>query len=223
MKSIIIAIDGPAGAGKSTTARRVALALNYIYIDTGAMYRAVTLAAIRNAATQPEQIERLLPEMHIELKMSPQGQRTFLNNEDVSQQIRLPEISSFVSFVSSLKPVRTALVAAQRRMGIQGGVVMDGRDIGTVVFPDAQLKIYMIASLQERARRRLLELQKADPALQISEEEIMEQIAARDAFDTMRENDPLRPAEDAVFLDTSGLSIEQQTEFILQAARSRML
>ena len=219
MEAIIITIDGPAGSGKSTTAKIVAELLGYIYVDSGAMYRAVTLATIRNKCETIEQIVQLLNSLHIELKMSPLGQRTFLNGEDISEEIREPIITSKVSFVSSIKEVRTAMVDLQRKIGAQGSIVRDGREIGTVVFPHAQLKIFMIASIHERAKRRLDQM-KSIYSEHISDiSEITEQITHRDYADSHREIDPLKPADDAVMLDTTGMTIQEQCDFIVKKAQ----
>lgn len=220
---IIIALDGPAGSGKSTTARRVAQELGYIYIDTGAMYRAVTLAVLRtNTALEPEAITVLVQSLRIELQPSEQGQRTMLNGEDVSEEIRSVRVTEAVSGVSALAPVRTAMVECQRELGKAGGVVMDGRDIGTVVFPSAELKVFLVASLEERAKRRLAELEQAGKAHNISPEEMSRQLQERDRQDSEREVSPLRKAADAIEIDTSSLSIDDQVHRILTLARERI-
>lgn len=219
MEAIIITIDGPAGSGKSTTAKIVAELLGYIYVDSGAMYRAVTLATIRNKCETIEQIVHLLNSLHIELKMSPFGQRTFLNGEDISEEIRDPIITAKVSFISSIKEVRTAMVDLQRKIGAQSSIVMDGRDIGTVVFPHAQLKIYMNASIQERAKRRLDQMKSKYSESTSDISEITEQLTHRDYADSHREIDPLKAAEDAIILDTTVMTIQEQCEFIVQKAQ----
>ncbi|MEN3026156.1 MAG: (d)CMP kinase [Chlorobiota bacterium] len=220
-RKLIIAIDGPAGAGKSTTARRVAELLGYFYVDTGAMYRAVTLAALRSGIPLTEEsLQSLLPRVQIELRPSEQGQRTLLNGEDVTEQLRLPEITRWVSLVSSFPSVRRFLVELQRRLGEGGGVVMDGRDIGTVVFPNADVKVYLTASLDVRARRRLRELQAQGIAA--TESEVAEELARRDMLDSQRQDSPLMQAADAVVIDTSGLTIEEQTERVLELVRQRL-
>ena len=219
MEAIIITIDGPAGSGKSTTAKIVAELLGYIYVDSGAMYRAVTLATIRNKCETIEQIVHLLNSLHIELKMSPFGQRTFLNGEDISEEIREPIITAKVSFISSIKEVRTAMVDLQRKIGAQSSIVMDGRDIGTVVFPHAQLKIYMNASIQERAKRRLDQMKSKYSESTSDISEITEQLIHRDYADSHREIDPLKAAEDAIMLDTTVMTIQEQCEFIVKKAK----
>ncbi len=217
--NIIIALDGPAGSGKSTTARRVAEALGYVYIDTGAMYRAITLAALREERSiTNSDLLPIVKEYQLQLTISPDGQRTILGREDVTEEIRSPEVTKLVSAVSALPSVREAMSKRQREMGKNGGVVMDGRDIGTVVFPEAELKIFLIASLEERAKRRLAEL-KSDT---VSLEEMCKQISERDKQDTERLVSPLRKAADAVEIDTSALSIDAQTERILALARERI-
>lgn len=217
MKKIVIAIDGPAGSGKSSSAKIVAERLGYIYIDTGAMYRAVTLEALRRGiAENEEEICKILDEIKIELRTSPQGQRTILNGVDVSDDIRLPEVTRLVSPVSAIGCVREKLVAEQRRIGGSGGVVMDGRDIGTVVFPNAELKIYLVASIAARAERRAKELREKGIPVEI--EEIKKQIIERDNYDSSRAISPLRKAEDAILIDTSDMTLEQQSELIIELA-----
>jgi len=214
LKKIIIAIDGPAGSGKSTTARLAAERLGYIYIDTGAMYRAVTLAWLKqNEVFSEDVICNLLDNIKIELKQSEYGQRTYLNGEDVSDEIRSIEVTKNVSPVSAIGCVREKLVDMQRELGRNGGVVMDGRDIGTVVFPNADLKIFLIASVDARAMRRTLEL-KGKGTFE-SVEEIKKQIIERDLYDSSRDISPLKQAEDAIEIDTSNLTIEVQTEKVV--------
>lgn len=215
---IIIAIDGPAGSGKSTTARRVAEELGYVYIDTGAMYRALTLAALReNKELTETSLAEVLLHYTVSLKVTSDGQRTLLNDEDVSVQIRLPDVTACVSTVSALGNVRAAMVQQQQLMGRAGGVVMDGRDIGTVVFPQAELKIYLIASPAERAARRVRELEQQGVVASL--EEVEQLIVERDRMDSERELSPLRKADDAVEIDTSTMSIEEQTRTVVALAR----
>ncbi len=217
MKKIVIAIDGPAGSGKSSSAKIVAERLGYIYIDTGAMYRAVTLEALRRGIAENEaEICKILDEINIELRTSPQGQRTILNGEDVSDDIRLPGVTRLVSPVSAIGCVREKLVAEQRRIGERGGIVMDGRDIGTVVFPNAELKIYLVASIEARTERRAKELRAKGIRVEI--EEIKKQIIERDNYDSSRAISPLRKAEDAILIDTSEMTLEQQSELIIELA-----
>lgn len=233
--NIIIALDGPAGSGKSTTARNVAGQLGYLYIDTGAMYRAITLAAMREGLVLPElynneTISPLLGKYSVRLSTSDSsltpdmfgGQRTFLNDEDVSEEIRSLDVTTRVSAISAIPTVREAMVQQQRVMGLTGGVVMDGRDIGTVVFPEAELKIFLVASVEERARRRLKELiatggtRSSIPSL----EELCMLLNERDRQDSERMIAPLRKAPDAIEIDTSLLTIDEQTEKILTLARA---
>jgi cytidylate kinase len=215
---IIIALDGPAGSGKSTTARMVAEQLGYLYIDTGAMYRAVTLAAIRRGIQLSDlALGILVKSIFIQLEQSPNGQRTLLDGTDVSREIRMPEITRHVSIVSASPAVRNAMVKEQRRIGSNGGVVMDGRDIGTVVFPNAELKIFMTASIDERAKRRTQELQAK--GIEVSHEEIADEILKRDELDSSRETSPLAKAPDARLLDTSFLSPKEQSEIIIKWAK----
>lgn len=217
-KQIIIAIDGFAGSGKSTTARLVAKELGYIYIDTGAMYRAVTLMWLRTGYELNETIIcELMQHINIELLQGSQGQIVLLNGEDVSLNIRTPEVSSFVSPVSAFGCVREKMVEQQRLLGENGGVVMDGRDIGTHVFPNAELKIFLNASVEERARRRQKELLEKN----IDEpfENLVKNIMERDHYDSNREISPLRKADDAIEIDTTNISIEEQCSIIVDLAK----
>ncbi len=220
-RKLIIAIDGPAGAGKTTTARRVAEKLGYLYIDTGAMYRAVTLAALRaGIPLEEEAIAQLLPQLRIELRLSAQGQRTVLNGEDVTEELRTPEVTQWVSLVSSFPAVRRFLVEQQRQMGRCGGIVMDGRDIGTVVFPDADVKVFLTASLPVRARRRCQELRQQ--GIEVTEEQVAAELERRDQLDSHRRESPLMQAPDAVVIDTTELTIEEQTERVLELVRQKL-
>lgn len=216
---IIITIDGPAGAGKSTTARRVAEHLGYIYIDTGAMYRAVTLAAIESAtAITTNGLCALVSTISIALRTDERGQRTLLNGVDVSDRIRQPDVTALVSRVSAEPCVREHLVALQRAMGRDGGVVMDGRDIGSVVFPNAHVKVYLVASIAERARRRVQDLHALGQRAQI--EDVITQIAERDRLDSSRETSPLIKPEGAVEIDTTHRTIDEQVQDIVQLAKN---
>lgn len=215
MKKLIIAIDGPSASGKSTTARLVAEKLGYTYIDTGAMYRAAALAWLRTGLdVNDANASRIMNNINIELRRTALGQRTYLNGEDVSEEIRTPAITKLVSPVSALALVREILVEQQRALGDVGAVVMDGRDIGTVVFPNADLKIYLIASINARAERRAKEL--SGKGIQLSFEEISRQLTERDAYDSSRAISPLRKADDAIEIDTTLLTIDQQVERIIQ-------
>lgn len=219
MKRIIIALDGPAGSGKSTTARFVAQRLGYTYIDTGAMYRAVTVAALEaHSDMSAESLTNLVQNISVELRYAPQGQRTYLNGRDVSERIREQDVNEKVSIVSAVPEVRHEMVRMQHRLGAEGGIVMDGRDIGTVVFPQADLKIFMTASIEARAERRLAELQ--EKANGLSAADIAGQLARRDELDSSRTASPLMKATDAIEIDTSNLSIEQQVEMIVGMAEN---
>jgi len=213
-----IAIDGPAGAGKSTVARLVADRLGYLYIDTGAMYRAVALLALRAgvALDDAENLTSLAEGMDLELASAPGGCRVLAEGEDITVAIRLPEVGNAASPVSAVAGVRKALVARQQALAAMGAVVMDGRDIGTVVLPEAACKIYLTASPQVRAERRTRELLgkgiTADP------EQIEQELMQRDQRDMNREHSPLCQAKDAVLLDSSGLTIDQVVERIVAIA-----
>lgn len=219
-RKLIIAIDGPAGSGKTTTARLLAERLGYTYIDTGAMYRALTLAALEQGIPLTDDaLADLLDRISIELRHTPSGQRTFLNGRDVSERIREPDVTAHVSMVSSFPSVRRVMVRVQQQLGRHGGVVMDGRDIGTAVFPDADIKVFMTADLDTRARRRQAELHQSNPT--ITAEEIKRQLDQRDRFDSTREHNPLRKASDALVIDTTNLTVEEQVECILDYVRQR--
>ena len=216
---IAIAIDGPAGAGKSSVAKLVAKALGYIYIDTGAMYRAVTLGCMREGFDPSIEIEKtaaLLPSLKVEL--TPDD-RVFLNGEDVSSAIRTEEVSRLTSPTSAIPEVRTYLIQKQREMAESADIVMDGRDIGSNVLPDAQVKIFMTASPEVRAKRRYLENLMAGISVPLPQ--ILEDIKARDYNDSHRALNPLVVAEDAVYLDTSDMSIDRNVEAILDIIREK--
>lgn len=225
MKKITIAIDGYSSCGKSTMAKNLAREIGYIYIDTGAMYRAVTLYALRrgqitvNRTVKSIELEREMPLITVSFTINREtGQPdTLLNGENVEQQIRTMEVSNNVSQIAALPFVREALVAQQQRMGANKGVVMDGRDIGTVVFPDAELKIFVTASAEVRAQRRFDELKaKGLPA---NYDDILKNVQERDYIDSHREVSPLRKAPDAIELDNSQLTIDQQQAWLLQQYR----
>lgn len=218
--SIIIAIDGPAGSGKSTTARLVAQRLGFIYVDTGAMYRAVTLAWLREEKPEIDIFLNNLPDISLSRDPETQEQKTLLDGVDVSNAIRTSEVTEQVSYISSLKKVREKMVSIQRNIGIDHNVVMDGRDIGTAVFPNADVKIFMIADLKKRASRRLEEIQSKGIHQVPSLDELIQQMKDRDTFDSSREIDPLKMADDALLLDTSNLSIEDQATFIIDKVKS---
>lgn len=213
---ITIAIDGPAGSGKSTVAKLVADALGILYLDTGAMYRAITLKALRAGIvlTQEEALTNLAAQTVLEFKQTDDGgYHLFMDGEDVSEQIRSDQVTKKVSVVAAVAGVRAVLVKQQQIIGHLGGVVMDGRDIGTVVLPQADLKIFLIASLEERAQRRWLELQAKGAA--VTKHEIQEDLKQRDAFDSGRPIAPMRPSADSVTIDSSGLSIQEVVARIL--------
>ncbi|MED3802699.1 (d)CMP kinase [Lysinibacillus xylanilyticus] len=222
-KNIQIAIDGPAGAGKSTIAKIVAEALGFTYIDTGAMYRAVTYKAMhQNIHLDDEtKLAEMLASSTIELKPSSEGQLVFLNGKNVSAEIRSNEVTSSVSQVAAHAKVRELLVAQQQKLAANGGVVMDGRDIATHVLKTAELKIFMSATVEERARRRFIDNQKR--GIESSIEKLQEEIALRDKMDSEREASPLIQAADATFLDTTALSIDEAAQAILKLAQEKMI
>jgi len=222
-KNIQIAIDGPAGAGKSTIAKIVAEALGFTYIDTGAMYRAVTYKAMQQNIHLDDEakLAEMLAASTIELKPSSQGQLVFLDAHNVTEEIRSNEVTSSVSQVAAHARVRELLVAQQQNLAANGGVVMDGRDIATHVLKNAELKIFMSATVEERARRRFIDNQKR--GIDSSLEKLQEEIALRDKKDSEREASPLIQAEDAVFLDTTALSIDDAAQAILKLAEEKML
>ena len=222
MKYYSVAIDGPAGAGKSTMARRAAKELNFVYVDTGAIYRTVGFAALR-AGVDPQDaaaVAALLPQMRMRLDWTPDGvQHVYLNEEDLTAEIRRPEVSAAASQVSAIPAVRQFLLDTQRRIAETENVIMDGRDIGTVVLPDADVKIYLSASAEVRARRRWLELQSAGRT--DSYEEVLREMNERDYRDMHRDIAPLACAEDAVRLDTSALTPEESIAAILNIVREK--
>lgn len=221
-RKLVIAIDGPAASGKSTTARLVAERLNYLHVDTGAMYRAVALKVLRQQidVEEGERIEALMPTTRVALIVRGGSVRVMLDGEDVTDAIRTPEVSKAVSPVSSYPGVRRAMVREQRLLGSGGGIVMDGRDIGTVVFPDAELKFYMVAGIEARARRRQKELAEKGTVLPL--DAVVGDIQERDARDAGRAEAPLRRADDAIDIDTSAMTIEQQVRFVLDTVSSKV-
>lgn len=222
MKKITIAIDGYSSCGKSTMAKQLARKLGYIYVDTGAMYRSVTLYALRNGifnadgTIDTKRLETEMPKIDISFRVNSETgcPDTYLNGELVEKEIRSLDVSNHVSPISALPFVREALVALQRQMGAEKGVVMDGRDIGTTVFPDAELKVFVTASAKVRAQRRYDELQaKGMPA---DFDDILANVEQRDYIDTHREISPLRKADDAIELDNSNMTIEEQDKWLME-------
>ncbi|SFR49194.1 cytidylate kinase [Robiginitalea myxolifaciens] len=226
MPPISIAIDGYSSTGKSTLARRLARDLGYIYIDSGAMYRAVTYYALSNGLLDEESAHKplldSLDHIDLEFRKAADGQQAhiFLNCRDVEREIRTLEVSRYVSPVAALGPVRKKLVALQRGMGQRGGVVMDGRDIGTVVLPDAELKIFMTASPEIRAERRYDELRARGD--QVSYAEVLENVRQRDHLDSTREISPLQQAEDALVVDNSQMTLEEQYGYVRELVNQVM-
>ena len=224
MKKITIAIDGHSSCGKSTMAKDLAREVGYVYVDTGAMYRSVTLFALRNGLFEGdninvEELQKRMPEISISFKFNPETGRpdSYLNGELVEQEIRSMEVSNHVSPIAAIGFVREAMVAQQQQMGRDGGVVMDGRDIGTVVFPNAELKVFVTASAEVRAQRRFDELKaKGMPP---DYEDILKNVQERDYIDSHREVSPLRQADDALLLDNSNMTISEQKEWLLKRFR----
>jgi CMP/dCMP kinase len=217
---IIIAIDGPSSCGKSTLAKDLAKELNYKYIDTGAMYRAITLYFLRNNISEKdhEKVKNALETIEIEFKKYPDGnQYTILNGVEVEDEIRSMEVSKNVSQVSAIKEVRDAMVKQQQRLGKDKGLIMDGRDIGTIVFPDAELKIFLIADEEERIHRRFYELRQK--GLDITEEEVEKNLLSRDYLDSHREVAPLRKADDAIELNNTDMNRKEQVDYVLKLVR----
>jgi len=218
MKQLIVAIDGPAGAGKSTIAKKVAEALGYIYLDTGAMYRAVTLQFLESKQPFSEElVTKLAQEAKITFQREPGLNRVYLAGKEVTEAIRSQEVTGQVSLVAAVGGVREAMVDAQRELGKAGGVVLDGRDIGTVVFPQADVKVFLTASVEERARRRFLELQEKGVAVKL--EDLAKDIARRDKFDSEREIAPLKCADNAHYLDSSHMDIPMVVNAILKLCK----
>jgi CMP/dCMP kinase len=223
MKKIVIAIDGYSACGKSTTAIEVAKELNYRYIDSGAMYRAVTLYFLDHlvALTNPREVEKALREIHLSFHVNSKGvSEIFLNGINVEKPIRKMRVSENVSQVSVIKDVRDAMVALQRKFGKEKGIVMDGRDIGTVVFPDAELKLFLSADILVRAFRRQRELLERDDMVDI--DSIIENLEKRDKIDSTRKESPLSKASDAIAIDTTHITIDEQVDEVIRQALSKM-
>lgn len=221
MQGLVIAIDGPVGSGKSTAARRVAELLGYTYIDTGAMYRAVALKALRRKMSldSTDELVALAGATRIDLRAQDGGQNVLLDGEDVTKEIRTPEVSQEASKIAVIEGVRRVLVAEQRRAGAKGGVVMEGRDIGSVVFPDAELKIFLTASDETRAQRRWREHQQKGDAIDLAK--TLEEIRERDKRDAGREHSPLLRAEGAVLVDSTAMEAEEVARLIAMLAHEQ--
>ena len=223
-EKIIIAIDGYSSSGKSTMARRLAKEIGYRYIDSGAMYRAVTLYAMRNSMIEADgsvitaALVEALPDIHIDFKVDGDGQLTMLNGEIVENAIRTLEVSNHVSPVAAIPAVRHALVKMQREMGKTKGIVMDGRDIGTVVFPQAEVKVFCNATPERRAERRFKEL--TAKGADVTYEDVLANVMERDHIDMTRDESPLRCADDAVMLDNSAMTLDEQNEWLLNLYNS---
>lgn len=222
-RELIVAVDGPSGSGKSTLSRLLAAALNYINIDTGAMYRSVGLAAHRADVDPGDDLalEELCRDLSIEFVRSGTDERVLLNGEDVSEAIRTPEMSMMASRVSACSAVREAMGQLQKSMGEQGGVVLEGRDIGTVVFPQAEVKFFLLASAAERGRRRFEELRAK--GMQVDLQQTIAEVEERDAADSNRQHAPLVQAEDALAIDTTAMTIEQVLQEMLRIVNERRL
>ncbi|HEY1370937.1 MAG TPA: (d)CMP kinase [Candidatus Binatia bacterium] len=222
MKPIIVAIDGPAGAGKSTVAKRLAKTLGYTYMDTGAMYRAFALKAARDAIELENEgaLRASLAATNIELHEGARGPEVVLDGRDVAGEIRTPELSQAASKVSALKPVRERMVELQRAMGARGGIVAEGRDIGTVVFPKAEVKVFLTAGSGERARRRFAELK--GNGKEVTLEGTVAEMEQRDRRDREREHAPLRQAEDAIGIDSTGMTVDEVVEQIMKEIKKKI-
>lgn len=222
---LVVAIDGPAGAGKSTVAQKVADALGCLYLDTGAMYRAVTWLALQNSLDieDTDAIVALANETRIEIKPKDETSggrvRVYVNGKEITKEIRMPEVSAFVSPVSTIAGVRKTLLEQQRKIATTGGAVLEGRDIGTAVLPNADVKIYLTASADVRTHRRINDL--AQLGQQLDYDSVLKDIRRRDEIDSTRKVDPLRKADDAIEVDTDHLSIEEVVEAILQICRDK--
>lgn len=219
MKRISVAIDGPSGAGKSTIARAAAKTLGFLYVDTGALYRAIGLAVCRRGydAFDRQEVISVLPDIQVELRYLLDMQRVYLNGADVSELIRTPQIAQFASRVSSVQEVRDFLLGIQRDMAAKNSVVMDGRDIGTVILPQADVKIFLTASAEKRAERRCAELREKGQDVELGQ--VLADMARRDSLDAGRAVAPLRQAPDAVLLDTSDLTLEESIDAVLRIIR----
>lgn len=211
MRKKIIALDGPAGAGKSSVSKMVAKRLNCTYLDTGAMYRAITYEALKRNISEEKEIVQMVENLNMDICAKEDTMHVFIDGEDITQYLRISEVSSNVSRISAFQGVRNAMVKLQRKVAEKGNVVLDGRDIGTVVLPDADLKIFLTASVHTRALRRYKELKDTDTTL----ERIEEEIKRRDNLDMTRKISPLRKADDAILLDNSDLTLEETADKII--------
>jgi cytidylate kinase len=222
LKKLVIAIDGPAASGKSTTARRAAALLGYLHVDTGAMYRAAALKVLRTGTSpdDPERVSQVVEEARIVLQRRDDGLHVTLDGEDVTDEIRTPAVTRVVSAVSAMRRVRDVMVREQRALGAGGGIVLEGRDIGTVVFPNADLKFFLVAGIDARARRRQEELRARGVTVSIAA--VKEELRERDRIDSTRDESPLRKADDAIELDTSALTIDQQVASVVATAHRVM-
>ena len=216
-KHLTIAMDGPAGSGKSTVARRIAEQVGYLYLDSGAMYRAMTLLAIRKGVSPTDVPALVWLVQGCRMDFADNGKITLLDGEDVSDAIRTPEINRMVSDIAKIPELRHEIVEQQRRIGEKGGIVAEGRDITTVVFPSANLKFYLNASVEERAKRRFAE--ETAKGIECTLEQVEEDIRIRDEKDRSREHSPLRTAEDAIVLDTTHMTIDQVVDFVTERIR----
>ena len=216
-----VAIDGPASSGKSTISKLIAKENHFVYLDTGAMYRVVTLAVLRNKISidDHEAIEKLVQTIEIGFSMQDGKQSVFMNGEDVTDEIRSVEVTKNVSAVSAIKEVRTRLVHLQQEIAENHSIIMDGRDIGTVVLPQAEIKIFLVASVEERAKRRFIENQ--EKGIEMSYEELVEDIRRRDYIDSTRKESPLKKAEDAIEIDTTTLTIEEVVSTVTELIRKK--
>jgi len=218
-KKIVITIDGPAGSGKTTTARRVAEALGYLHLDSGALYRAVTLKVLRSGVDIHDEarVAQIAKSCDLLLQFENGILKVFLDGQDVTEAIRSPEVTEAIAPIAANPMVREILTQKQRDMANGHGVVVEGRDTGTVVFPDADLKIYMVASIEQRAKRRYEEL--ASKGIKIDFDKLVQDIKKRDESDATRAHSPLKKPDDAIVLDTTGLTIDEQVEFVVNKAR----
>ena len=216
-----IAIDGPSGAGKSTLAKRIAANLGFVYVDTGALYRSIALAMLRRNAVTDAEIKAGLTGLEISFRHIGGQQHVFIGEEDVSDLIRTPEVTMNASRVSALPAVRAFLLDLQRKIAAEQSVVMDGRDIGTVVLPDAEVKIYLTASAEKRAMRRFLEMQEKHISTQ-TYEEVLADVVRRDQQDMTRETAPLKQAEDAVLADTSNLDLDGSEQLLMKIVKEKL-